>query len=147
MRKKCSSGSSIAELLVVISCSAIILSLAAPGLHRMSGEWRLWGGVQLVVASLRWGKAHAIAANSSVLFDVDAGGRRFRCKDPESGAAFAASEREMPVGIVVASAPRSPVRFHSRGNAAPAGSYLITGPTASYRVVVNIMGRIRVQRE
>lgn len=147
MGNKHSSGSSLPELLVVISCAAIILSLAAPGLHRISQEWKLWGGVQLLVASLRWAKTQAISANSSVLFEVDEGGKRFRCKDSESGAAFASSEREMPPGIAVVSAPRSPLRFHQRGNAAPAGSYVIAGRTGIYRVVVNIVGRIRVQRE
>lgn len=141
------SGSSLLELLIVVSCAAVILAMAVPGFHRMSQEWRLWGGVQLIVMSLRWAKTHAIATNSAVLFEVDAGGSRFRCRDAESGEAFSASEREMPPGVAVVIAPRSPVRFFQRGNAAPAGSYLLAGPAGNYRVVVNIAGRIRIQRE
>jgi hypothetical protein len=48
--------------------------------------------------------------------------------------------------VRITAAPRRPLRFFQHGNAAPAGTYLLQGERGAFRVVVNPMGRIRIQK-
>jgi Tfp pilus assembly protein FimT len=119
---------------------------AAPGIHHISQEWALYGGVHLVETSLLWGRMHAIAANDSLTFIVDSDGRRFYWQDP-TGTRYEASVLNLPPGVTIIQSPRKPLRFFQHGNAVPAGTFVIQGQAGSYRVVVSVMGRIRVQRD
>jgi Tfp pilus assembly protein FimT len=142
-----SSGTTFVETLVVLWCATILVGAGLPAFHRASLEWRLWSGMQLTLSSLYWGRAYAVSSNGPVLFEVDAGGRSFRWRDPENGDAFTATERHLPAGISIVAAPARPLRFYPRGNAAPAGSFVIAGEAGRYRVVVNLAGRVRYERE
>jgi hypothetical protein len=93
-----------------------------------------------------WARMHAISANDSLVLIIDNGGRRFYWQEP-GGTRFEASIRTLPFGVVIIQSPRKPVRFFPRGNAVPAGTFVLQNPAGSYRVVVSAAGRIRVQRD
>jgi Tfp pilus assembly protein FimT len=133
-------------VLVVLGLLGIVAGGATPGIHRINQEWALWGGARLVESSLLWARTHAISANDSLIFIVDEGGRRFYWSNPE-GKRYENSIRYLPAGVCITQSPRKPLRFFQHGNAVPAGTFVIQGQAGTYRVVVSVMGRIRVQRD
>ncbi len=140
------SGQGLLETLVVLGLVGILAGGAAPGVHRMNQEWALWGGVRLLESSLFWARTHAIAANDSLALIISPDGRSFFWQDP-GGSRYLNSERHFPAGVCIIQSPRRPLRFFQHGNAAPAGTFVIQGEAGTYRVVVSILGRIRVQRD
>ena len=141
-----SEGYSIAELIIVLMCAAILLCAAVPNVASLQREWTLWGTARSVEASLQWGRMHAISENAPILFSVEDDGRRFYWVDPSGGAKYAGSERRLPNGFRIVSYPRRPLRFYQHGNAVPAGTYRIEGAGGSYSVIVSPGGRIRIQK-
>jgi hypothetical protein len=139
-------GIGLMELLVTITCCSVLIVVGVPNLNRLSQEFSLKGGVQLLEASLLWGRMHAISANTSLMLVVEPAGRVFYWVDPVSGARYEGSVRTLPAHVRIAAAPRRPLRFFQHGNAAPAGTYMVQGDTGAFRVVVNTMGRIRIQK-
>jgi hypothetical protein len=139
-------GYSLAELMIVIACAAILLTAAIPNIDHLQMEWNLWGSARVLEASLQWGRMHAIASNASLLFEVDANRREFYWVDPESGDIYADSVRYLGHGARIVGCPKRPLRFYQHGNAAPAGTYTLAGEAGSYSVVVSPGGRIRLQR-
>jgi Tfp pilus assembly protein FimT len=138
-------GYSLVECLTVVVCGAILLTIAIPNFHHFQQEWALWGGAKTVEISLLWGRTRAIAANTSIMFEVDEKGHEFWWTDPVSGSRYSASVRRLD-GVRITSCPKRPLRFYQRGNAAPSGTYKIQGPTGSFSVIVSPGGRIRIQR-
>jgi prepilin-type N-terminal cleavage/methylation domain-containing protein len=138
-------GCTLIECLIVIACGAILLTIAVPNIRHFQQEWVLWGGVQTVEISLYWGRTRAIAANAPLAFEVGENGQKFWWADPSSGLRYERSVRRLD-GIRIASCPKRSLRFYQRGNAAPAGTYVIQGEAGSYSVVVSPGGRIRVQK-
>ena len=136
-------GSSLAELLLALALAAVLASFALPGVARIERAWILWESAKAVEASLQRGRMRAITANTSIRFDVSADG--YGWSDPESGEPYAASLRDFPRGIRITSSPSHPLRFHPRGNAAPAGSFTVADGTGAYRIVVGPGGRIRFE--
>jgi type II secretory pathway pseudopilin PulG len=139
-------GYSLAELMIVVTCSAILLAAAVPNVVQLQREWTLWGSARVLEAALQWGRMHAISSNSSLLFVVDVNQRKFFWADPESGDPYDGSVRYLSSGVHIISCPNSPLRFYQHGNAAPAGTYTLEGEAGSYSVVVSPGGRIRIQR-
>ena len=141
-----SQGYSLAELVIVIACTAVFVSAAVPNLSRLQQEWALLGGARLLESSMQWGRMHAISANTSVKFEVDGTGRVFYWVDPTTGNRYENSIRHLPWGVRIISKPKKPVRFFQHGNAVPAGTYTIQREAKSYSVVVSPGGRIRIQK-
>lgn len=136
----------IIELLLVLACFGILVGMAVPALSRYREDWALLNGVRMLELSLHWGRYKAISVNTPVALTVESGGGRYCCTDAATGERFEYSIHDFPDGVRITAAPQSPVRFHPQGNAAPAGTFIVTGRHAAYRVVVNLRGRIRTQR-
>ncbi len=141
-----SPGQGLVELLVVLGLAGILAGGAVPGIRRISREWELWGCAHMLENSLQWARMHAISANDSLALIIDEDGRRFYWTDPE-GRRYENSVRTLPAGVRIASSPRRPLRFYQHGNAVPAGTFVVQGAAGSYRVIVNVAGRIRMQRD
>jgi len=145
-RKKSSEAFTLLECLVALTLAGIVLSAAAPSVHRMTQSISLWGGVRLVETSLQWGRNHAITGNTALAFIVDSDGRRFYWTDGHTGDRYEGTMRYLPGRIRISSSPRRPLRFYQRGNAVPAGTFVVQGEAGSVRVIVSPSGRIRTQR-
>jgi Tfp pilus assembly protein FimT len=124
-----------------------MVALAVPNFERLQREWALFGGAHLLESSLQWGRMHAVASNSSMELQVDQGGRRFFWADPSTGERLDGTVRWLNYGVRIVGQPRRSLRYHPRGNAAPAGTYILQGDSGFFRVIVNPAGRIRVQRD
>ena len=133
------------ETMVALLVGAVVMAMAVPNLHRMQQRWALWGGAQVVDMSLQWGRLYAVTANGPLCFEIEPGGAGFHWSDPESGERYDGSVRFLPRGVRITDSPRQPLRFYQRGNAVPAGTYVITGAGGSCRVIVNPAGRVRIQ--
>ena len=145
-RLESTAGFSLVELNIVLMGACILLVAAVPSLDRIHREWTLWGAAGLMEQSLQWGRMHAVATNSSLALEIDPDGRSFHWTDPASGERYLSTIRRLPGRIRIAGAPGRPLRFFPRGNAAPAGTFVLEGDTGSCRVVVNPAGRIRLER-
>jgi Tfp pilus assembly protein FimT len=146
LRSRPDCGHSLIELTVAGACMAILIVSAVPGLNHLQQEWTLWSAAHLMQASLQWGRMHAIATNTPVSMEVDAGGRRLFWSDPTTAEPLVNSIRNLPDAVRIVSFPKSPLKFYPRGNAAPAGTYVLQGDAGTYRVIVNIAGRIRLEK-
>lgn len=142
-----SRGFTLVECLVGLTLAGILVSAAAPPVRRLTHSFALWGGLRMVETSLRWGRSHAIAANTGLALIVDSDGRRFYWTDAHTGERYESTVRYLPPGIRIASSPRRPLRFFQRGNAVPAGTFVVQGEAGSWRVIVSPSGRIRTQRD
>ena len=134
------------ELLIVIACIATLLTAAVPNIARLHQVWSLWGSARVMEASLQWGRMHAIAANTPLLFEVDEGGRTFHWTDAVTGSSYESSVRHLSRGVRISKCQKRPLRFYQQGNAAPAGTYVLKNQAGSYSVVVTPGGRIRFQK-
>ena len=139
-------GFSLLELIMVLAIASILAGIGIPGFIHIQKEWALWSSMRMVEISLQWGRMHAIAANSPMMFEIREAGRKFVWLDPETGDAFESTERALRSGTHIASAPGSLLRFYPRGNAVPGGTYRIEGATGAYSVIVTPGGRIRTQK-
>jgi type II secretory pathway pseudopilin PulG len=143
--KRIARGFALLELVFVSGLIAIMAAIALPGMKRINQEWTLWGGTRLLESSLLWARAHAITANDSLSLVVDSEGYRIYWQD-SAGTRYLGSIRTLPAGVRITQAPRRPLCFFPRGNAVPAGTYVVQGQAGSYRVIVSAMGRVRVMR-
>jgi len=130
----------------VLACGSVLLAAAVPNIVKLKEEWTLLSGTRILEASLQWGRMQAVATNTPLSFEIDPAQHEFHWADAVSGESFANSMRQLPKGIRIAAAPRRPLRFYPHGNAAPAGTYTLSGNAGSYSVVVAPGGRIRTQR-
>lgn len=144
--KKASNGYSLAELLIVLACVAVLLTAAVPATVKLQQEWILWGAARALEAAMHWGRMHAIASNSPLIFLTDDALQEFYWADASSGAPCTDSRRQLPRGVRIAATPRRPLRFYPHGNAVPGGTYTVAGDAGSYSVVIAPGGRIRVQK-
>ncbi len=137
---------SMIETTIVLVCVCLLLAIAVPALQAIHAQWSLWGGAYQVEAALQWGRLHAISTNKSMAFEVGQGGQSIWWRDAEIGSTYETTVRWLPKGVRIDSHPAQPLRFFPRGNAVPAGSYVLVGAAGAYRVVVNPAGRIRVEK-
>ncbi len=139
-------GFGFLEALVVLFLFGLLAAMALPAFTRYRDDWALLHGVRMLELSLHWSRYRAISLNTPVALHVAQGGRRYHCADASTGERFDYSVRDFPDGVRITSSPSNPVRFYPQGNAAPAGTFVVTGRHAGYRVVVNLRGRIRTQK-
>ncbi len=141
-----SEGHSLVELLCVLACAAILLTVSVPNMAHLRQAWSLWGSARVLEASLQWGRMRAIAANAPVLFQIDESRQRFYWEDPATGHPYEGSVRNLSRGVRIIKYPKRPLRFYQHGNAAPAGTYILENQAGSYSVVVTPGGRIRFHK-
>lgn len=137
---------SLTECVIVLMCATILISAAVPNISRLQSEWALWTAARMVESSLQWGRMHAIAANTSMLFSIDDDQRTFGWADPLSGDPYMGTAHTLPGSVRFGAFPRRALRFYQHGNAAPAGTFTLQGEADSYSVVVSPGGRIRIQK-
>jgi len=139
-------AASLSELVLVLATLGVLILLALPAASRLHDHWSLYCGAFTVESALQWGRLQAVSANASLVFEAIADGTAIRWRDLETDQVYEGSLRVLPQGVRIAASPAHPLRFFPQGNAAPAGSYVVMGDRGSYRVVVNIAGRIRVEK-
>lgn len=55
--------------------------------------------------------------------------------------------QNLPPGVLFSKVPSKPITFFSRGNVAPAGTFILENERGQIRVIVSISGRVRWERK
>jgi hypothetical protein len=140
-------GVTLVEVVIVLACAGILLTAGVPNFNHLSRQWALWGAAHLLESSLQWGRSHAVSSNTSMALIVDSEGRFYLWEDGYTGERLEGTLRHLPAGVRMVSAPRRPLRFYQRGNAVPAGTFVLQGEVGSYRLIVSPGGRVRLLRD
>jgi hypothetical protein len=116
------------------------LSIGVASLDGVFERYRLqWAGY-LFATEISTLRSTAVGRNSPVSVSVSPSRTQYgfasRGEEPTLW-------RRLPRGVVVAGQPTTPVTFYSRGNAVPAGSYVLENSEGQMRVVVAPTGRVR----
>jgi type II secretory pathway pseudopilin PulG len=131
------------QLLECLIVCALIACLAGIGFGSLNGiiEWyRLQLGARAFVSQVSAVRSSAISRNVSVSVLIDPAGEAYGWA-PRG--AESAAWRRLPPGVLFTTSPKNPVTFFSRGNAAPAGSFLLANQGGKIKVVVAPNGRVR----
>ncbi len=132
-------GISYVEVLITCMLLAVFASAGLTSVNGFKRAADLQMSCQVMVSDLNRARIQAISSNLPVSVIV----RPDRLAYAVVEAGDTAQWRELPRGVRLASAPTRPVTFHSRGGAAPAGSFTIANSTGQLRIVVSPLGRVR----
>jgi prepilin-type N-terminal cleavage/methylation domain-containing protein len=86
-RRRCPSGFSLVELLIVITVMGIVAALAMPSVNPGTHE-RLQGAAQVIAGDLAYARGLAVANNSSYRFTFDTKNNRYTLAHSGVNAAF-----------------------------------------------------------
>ncbi len=139
-----SSGFSLIELLLALGLGMAVTAAALPSAARMLDAYRLEAAARGVAGDLELARMLAVTRNSQVAVRFDRESNSYWLLEGEE---LLAAARPLPRGVRLAEVMRRDIRFHSRGNAAPAGSVLIANPAGKIRVTVSAAGRVRRREE
>ncbi len=135
-------GFQLLELLLVVALVGLLGSLAIGGLREARSRHRLHAGASAFLAFVTETRVQAMTFNSPlrVVFETN----RYALI-PADG--LPSNWRRLPLGVTFLAGPSGPLTFFPRGNAAPAGSFIISSETGAFRIVVSPGGRVRMERK
>jgi Tfp pilus assembly protein FimT len=133
----------MAEVVVVVFVIALLVGIAIPTVGAALDDYRGHGATADLFAALHRTRARARATGVTHGLLLDGDGRAFRIvADPGGGAETVEGPRELVDGAVAAQ--NAPIRFSPKGFAIPAGTITIRSGSDVRRVVVNLLGRVRI---
>ncbi|HEV8673251.1 MAG TPA: GspH/FimT family pseudopilin [Methylomirabilota bacterium] len=136
-------GVTLVELALVLAITTLGIGLAAPAVGRSLDSFRvaaatqdLYGAIHLTRAHARWrGVMHALV--------IERDGRTFRIvEDPTRSPRTVFGPQ--PLGDGVVASGNSTIRFSPKGFAVPFGTITVRAGDETRRLVVNLLGRVRV---
>lgn len=138
-------GYTLVELSVALALTGLVILTSAVGWHSWRDAAPLEQAASVARSELARARAAAVARREVLRLQVegsgslvvsDADGRRLRSTPLRSDPFFLDSIRLRP----------STLRFNARGQGSPGSLYLYRGDRA-VRIVVNFIGRVRVERK
>ncbi len=136
-------GVALVELAMGLCILAVAFGWAIPMLAGAPDALRVEGAVADVYGAVHLTKSQARATGVMHALVIDPGGRAFRVVEDPTGAARTVVGPHALVDGVVAS-PNITIRFSPKGFAVPFGTITVSAGASSRRVIVNILGRVRV---
>ena len=144
MQVRFEKGFQLIEMLIVCLLIAVLAGAAAGSTWEHLEFYRLDNACRLFSSRLSEIRAVSIGLNLPISVEI-----------PESRDRFGFAERGdsptvwilLPQGVVFRKIPRRTVTFYPRGNAAPAGSFLLENPKGGRKITVAVSGRIRWEVE
>ncbi|MGH9340125.1 MAG: hypothetical protein ACRD1R_11195 [Acidobacteriota bacterium] len=136
-------GFNLLDSLVTLAIVGVLSSLGIGYLGGMADQYRLQSGCQSLLSSIVTARAHSTAKCLPIEIRVHADNKRF---------ALAAKGEEpdrwqsLPRGVEFVTVPPRLPTFHSRGNASPAGSFVIGNDRGQIRLIISPTGRVRWER-
>ncbi|HZS33161.1 MAG TPA: GspH/FimT family protein [Methylomirabilota bacterium] len=123
-------------LLVLVGTATPTVNAALDGFRASGATWDLYSAVHLTKARARTtGVMHGLV--------IEPDGRGFRVvEDPVGAAATVEGPHPLPDGAIASS--NANIRFSPNGFAVPAGTITIRSGGEVRRLVVNLLGRVRV---
>ena len=136
-------GVTLVELAVVVAILTLGIGLVAPVLGDVLPGLRLQGATAELYGALHATRARAEKSGVIHAFVVEADGRGFRIVADPTGASITVEGPQALVDGVMATA-NAAIRFTPRGYAVPAGTITVRSGEEARRVIVNILGRVRI---
>ncbi len=137
-------GFQLFEIAVAISLLLTLAGWSALGTRRFLAEHRLHAACLSMVSAAAAARSMAITRNTDIRLATRSLSREFgltpRHSEPSSW-------KSLPPGVRFASVPTRSVTFHSRGTAAPAGTFRISNEAGTLGIVIAVSGRVRWFRE
>jgi Tfp pilus assembly protein FimT len=136
-------GVTLVELAAVLGLLAAALSLALPALTEGLAAVEAHAAAADLHAALHATRARARATGLTHGLRLEPGGRAFRVVEDPGGAARTVAGPTALAGAATASA-NADVQFSPKGFAVPFGTITVRSGPAVRRLVVNLVGRVRV---
>ena len=131
-------GFQLLELMLVCALIAVGSTFGVGAWYEWISRHRLHNAAVGLSAFLQGARLSAMSRNAAIQVQVQ--GDRYAMALRGSDAVL---WRRFPNGVQAAQVPRRPVTFFSRGNAAPAGSFVLQNQSGQVRVIVSPAGRVR----
>jgi Tfp pilus assembly protein FimT len=136
-------GVTLVELTVVLGLLALVTGSAAPVVVGALDAYRLQGAVADVYGAIHLTRARARATGVMHALVIEPDGRGFRIvEDPGGRAVTVAGPSALPDGAVASA--NTTIRFSPKGFAVPFGTVTVRAGADVRRVIVNLLGRVRV---
>ncbi len=136
-------GVTLIELAVGLAILAVGIALAVPSLGSALSVLRAHGAATDLYGAVHLTKARARATGVMHALVLEPDGRGFRIVEDPAGARRTVSGPHPLVEGVVATT-NATIRFSPNGFAVPAGTITVRSGTDVRRLIVNILGRVRV---
>ena len=138
-------GVTLVELAAVLSVLVVGIGLAVTTLERTLALLRADGGAQVLYGAIHLTKARARATGVMHALVIERNGRGFRIVENPTRAArtVVGPVRLMPN---VRASANTTIRFSPKGFAVPMGTVTVRADTEVRRVIVNIVGRVRIAK-
>jgi Tfp pilus assembly protein FimT len=137
-------GFALVKLLLAITLVGLVLGSSLSGVRALAGSAELASAARVARGHLAYGRVVAIARRDAVTLTLNASGEVVLAD--ASGSVIRRTPLLGSAGFRLDSIRLRPriLRFNARGHAAPGSLYLHNGP-AGVRLVVNFLGRVRVE--
>ena len=136
-------GMTLVELSVVLAMLTLGIGLVVPVVGDALPGLRLQGATAELYGALHATRLRADESGVIHGLVVEADGRGFRIVADPTGASHTVEGPQALVGGVTATA-NTTIRFTPKGYAVPAGTIRVQSGPEARRVIVNIMGRVRI---
>ena len=136
-------GVTLVELIVILAILALGAGAAAPVVGELLDGFRAHGATADLYGAVHLTRSRARATGTMHALVVEPDGRGVRVvEDPGGTARTVAGPLGLVDGTVVSS--NATIHFSPKGFAVPAGTITITSGREVRRLVVNILGRVRI---
>jgi Tfp pilus assembly protein FimT len=138
-------GVTLVELAVVLAILGAGIGAAVPALGRALDRYRVVGAASDVYGALHLTRARARQTGVMHALVIDPDGQSFRIvEDPTGEPRTVVGPRQLVGGVAVSG--NTTIRFSPKGFAVPFGTITVRGTNGEVRrLVVNILGRVRVE--
>jgi prepilin-type N-terminal cleavage/methylation domain-containing protein len=144
MERQSERGMTLVELATVLAIVLIGLGVAGGALGQALPRYRTIGAAGDLYAALHLTRARARTTGVMHALVVEPGGGGFRIvEDPTGQARTVVGPATLVGGVVVAG--NTTIRFSPKGFAVPSGTITVRDGSAIRRLVVSILGRVRIE--
>ena len=141
--RKTQQGLTLVEVVVVLLMLGILMGASVPTVGAALDGFRATGATADLYAAVELTKGRARASGVTHALVLDPDGRAFRIvADPGGAARTVEGPNPLVDGAVATS--NVTIQFSSKGFAVPAGTITIRSAGETRRIVVSIVGRIRI---
>jgi len=129
----------LVEAAIVLALIGLVSGLVIERLKGTISHWRLQSAAELVAGELTRLRVRALGGLGPLSLRVAETGNAFWSVEGDRPTRW----YRLPPGVRMRSLTRKEITFYSRGNVAPAGSYLVENESGQIRIIVSPMGRVR----
>jgi len=141
--RKMQNGVTLVEVVVVLLVLGTMMGAAVPTVGAALDGFRATGATADLYSAVQLTKGRARATGVTHALVLEADGRGFRIvADPAGAAQTVEGPHPLVDGAVATS--NVTIHFSSKGFAVPAGTITIRSAGETRRIVVNILGRVRI---